>query len=464
MMAKHAARRHFGKWLWPIFCSILTLSLTSCVSKGGIYGSDFQHIVHQAQKKVYPSLVFIRVIQRDLSSGREKNEDACGSGVIISSDGELLTNHHVIDNASEIRCLLNDGRHFSAEVIASDKDLDLALLKLKFTDESTQVPFARIYDGIATEGDFVMAMGAPLGLAKSISIGIISCAKRIVPRNDKQYNTWYQTDAAILPGNSGGPLINTNGEVIGLNTLGYLLGGLGFTLPSNVILEILPRLRQYHSANWSWFGLNLQPLNDFDKDTYFNKPFGVIVSGTEPGSPARHAGILTNDCLIAVNGERVTAKFQEDIPDLMRKISLLPLDKTAKFQIERDGKIIDFEIMPREKGKTEGSERNFANWGVTAKEINQFDNPMLHFYAPEGGVYISGAPESYRYTSSANLHTNDIIVSVDDAPVRTLDELSAAYDTCIEKHGKTGKVPLSVIRGGREIQIIFFYQKDEDEE
>ena len=453
------------KWLLLILCIGCMLSSVSCVSKGDIYGSDFQRIVHNAQNKVYPSLVFIRVMQRNLKSGREKSDDVCGSGVIISANGELLTNHHVIDNASEIRCLLNDGRHFSAKVVASDKDLDLALLQLELPDESTQVPFARIFDGPACEGDFVMAMGAPLGLSKSVSVGIISCAKRIVPQNATQYNTWYQTDAAILPGNSGGPLVNTQGQVVGLNTLGYRLGGLGFSLPSNVILEILPRLRRYHGANWSWFGLNLQPLNDFDKDTYFNNPSGVIVSGTEPGSPARRAGIQTNDCLIAVNGEKVTAKFQEDLPDLMRKISLLPLDMPAQFQIEREGEILQFEITPREKGKTEGSEKNFPNWGITVKEINQFDNPTLHFYAPDGGIFVFGTQDKYGYRSRGSLlRNNDIIVSVDDVPVNTLESLTAAYDACMEKHGETGKVPITVIRGGREIQIIFIYQKYEDEE
>ena len=194
----------------------LLLCAAGCISPT----PDFRQVVSEAKASVAPAVVFIRVIYNDTESGRNRKGVASGSGVIVSKDGEVLTNHHVVDKTSEIRCQLADGRSFSAKVLGKDKDLDIALLKLDMP-EGTDVPVAALSPRRLEVGEVVLAMGAPWGLARSVSMGIVSCNDRFL-EDCGDYTLWYQTDAAISPGNSGGPLVDTDGLVVGLNARGNL--------------------------------------------------------------------------------------------------------------------------------------------------------------------------------------------------------------------------------------------------
>ena len=211
---------------------------------------DFRQVIRAAKDKVFPAVVYIKVIQESHESGRKVSSEVAGSGVIISPDGDILTNWHVVDKAVEVRCLLYDGRAMTAKVVGSDKDTDLALVRLKVPADAGTVPHAVLGDsGVLMEGDFVMAMGAPWGLSRSVSIGIVSCTRRFLPLNS-EYSLWIQTDAAISPGNSGGPLVNTDGEVVGINTLGVLFGGdMGFAVPSDPIRHIVGQIREVGRVN-----------------------------------------------------------------------------------------------------------------------------------------------------------------------------------------------------------------------
>jgi len=225
-------------------------------------------------------VVFIKCVREDMQGGKRQAQEVSGSGVLISADGELLSNWHVVDKATEVRCLLSDGQAFKAKVLGSDKDTDVALLKLERPADAPPLPFARL--GISTnlvEGDFVMAMGAPFGLSRSVSIGIISCTHRYLP-GSSEYSSWLQTDASINPGNSGGPLVNTLGEVVGLNTRGMMGGGgdLGFTVPIEVARVVADQIREHGKMDWSWTGIQLQPLKDFNRNVYFPENEGVMVA------------------------------------------------------------------------------------------------------------------------------------------------------------------------------------------
>ncbi|MBQ4479857.1 MAG: trypsin-like peptidase domain-containing protein [Victivallales bacterium] len=424
----------------------------SCVSTRSNLENDFQKAVHVAKEQVYPALVYIRVVQRSLERGQEELQTVRGSGVIISADGEVLTNHHVVENAQEIRCQLNDGQNLTAELVGSDKDLDVALLKLQLPDGLGAVPSAHLRPTGCVEGDFVMALGAPMGLTRTVTVGIISCARRVIPGQGTLYNTWYQMDAAIFPGNSGGPLVDINGDVIGLNTLGLAGKGMGFALPSFVILDILPRLREYKSVNWAWFGFQFQPLHDFEKNTYFPFSDGIMIADTDTGSPARLGGIQSSDRLLAYNGHRVTAVNQEDIPDVARQLAMLPLDQPSEFLLERNGQQFSVLLQPGDKGKAELTEREFPRWGFSAKEINRFEQPTLHFYAPDGGVFVFGISDEYR--GRMELKRNDIIVSVNGEEIHTLEELQTVYGRCLETETIGKKLTVAVIRSGRRMQQI----------
>ena len=423
---------------------------------------DFRETIQKAEKAVFPALVYIRVVCKDLSSGKDEKGVVSGSGVVVTPEGELLTNHHVIDKAEEIRCLLTDGSSYPATVLGFDQDLDVALLKLERPADAPPLPFAELSPDTVQIGDVVLAMGAPWGLARSVTMGIISCTDRYL-EGAGRYTLWYQTDAAISPGNSGGPLVDTEGRVVGLNARGVMFGDQAFTIPSPTILEVLPALRKEGNAGWAWFGFLFQPLRDFDRNMAFDATNGVVVSGTELGSPARKAGVKAGDRVVAVDGEPVTALTWEQMPALERRLGRVPEGSNTVFSVVRGGEAIEIAFAPRAKGAVEGEEKVLPRWGFTAKEINRFDNPKLSFYAPDGGVFVSATSWDGN-AESAGIKENDILREVGGKPVATLEELSAIYDDAMAHLDERTKIDVVVERRGRRVPLKLNYFEDPEKE
>jgi len=460
-----------------LLCIFVLLSLTVGCAEGPAVGAvasdttipdamsavgslDFRQVVRDAKAKVFPATVFVLVLQESHESGKKITSEISGSGVIISPRGEVVTNWHVVDKAVEIRCLLYDGTPMDATVVGSDKDTDLALIQLKVpADRVGELPHAVMGDSEAlAEGDFVMAMGAPWGLSRSVSIGIISCRDRYLPTKS-EYSLWLQTDASISPGNSGGPLVNTDGEVIGINTRGIMGGGdTGFAVPSATVEMIVSQLREHGSVNWSWTGLRLQPLKDFNRNIYFEGDDGVIVAATDPESPARRAGVQPQDRIVAINGEPFTAEFEEHLPAVRCTLALLAKYEEASLTVRRNGQELQLALTPREKGQVEGEELECPRWNMTVKEINQFDNEDLYFYCKEG-VFIYGIKRPGN-AYDARLQEKDIIVDVEGQPVKTLEDLRGVYDRAIENINTKHRIRIVVLRNGRERQVVLDFSKD----
>jgi serine protease Do len=424
---------------------------------------DFRDIVQSAKDKVFPAVVFIKVLQENLESGRKVTREIAGSGVIISAKGELLTNRHVVDKATEVRCLLYDGRALTAKVVGADKDTDLALVQLNLPEGSAPLPVAEMGDSaLLKEGDFVMAMGAPWGLNRSVSIGIIACTRRFL-QEYSEYSLWLQTDASICPGNSGGPLVNTAGKVIGINALGVSSGGdMGFAIPAQTIRYILPQLRESGSVNWSWTGLQLQALRDFNRNIYFEGHEGVMVAETDPESPARAAGILPKDRILSVNGQPMNGLVEEDLPGLRRQLGLLPKRQVAKFALLRNNQPMTIDVTPREKGKVEGEELDCPRWDLTVKTINQFDNADLYYYRQKG-VFIYGVKYPGN-AASAGLGAKDILLKIEDKEILTLDDVKAAHKTAIDNLQTRHRIVFTVLRAGLMRQVVLDYERDYEKE
>lgn len=451
---------------------------------------DFRLIVRDAKEKVFPAVVFIKCLRESHEMGKKVTQEVYGSGVIITPDGEVLSNWHVIDKAIEIDCLLYDGQALKAEVVGSDKDTDLALLKLQLPEADTEttkatpseatdetdpatpqavpgeepvagLPHATLGDSRKLkEGDFVMAMGAPYGLNRSVSIGIVSCTSRYLP-DSSEYSKWLQTDAAINPGNSGGPLVNTDGAIVGIITRG---GGndLGFALPSENVRIIVSQLREFNKVNWSWTGLQLQPLKDFRRDIYFKGDKGVIVAETDPESPARRAGIKVQDRIIEVNGAPITAEWEEDLPAVRRTLGLLTKGEPATFKVLRGGETLAMEITPREKGEVEGEELDCPRWDMTVKDINQFDNEDLYFYRKKG-VFIYGVKYPGN-ASEAGLNEQDIILKIGNREIETLEDVKEVHTEALENIEKSHRVLFTVLRNGLMRQVVLDFSRDYEKE
>ena len=438
-------------------------SAPATTRQAGLATLDFRQVVADAKDKVFPAVVFIKCLRESRESGKKVTEEIVGSGVIVSPDGQVLTNWHVVDKVVEVRCLLYDGRAMDASVVGFDKDSDLALIQLKVPAGSDPPPHAELGDStLLKEGDFVMAMGAPWGLNRSVSIGIVSCTRRFLP-DSSQYSLWLQTDAAISPGNSGGPLVNTAGRVVGINALAVMTGGdMGFAIPSETIAVILPQLRQSGKVDWSWTGLQLQPLKDFNKNIYFDATDGVIVAETDPESPARQAGVQPTDRIVRVNGQAVTAEREEDLPAMRRRLGLLPKHAPATFDIIRGDQTLTLQITPREKGKVEGEELDCPRWNLTVKAINQFDNPDLYFHRKEG-VFVYGVKYPGN-ASNAGLGAEDIVVRIDDKEIVTLGDVRTVYDAALANVATKHRVVFAILRNGLMRQLVLDFSRDYEKE
>ncbi len=442
--------------------AVLFMVLAASCGCRSLVSEDFRDVVLAAKEKVFPSLVYVRVVRKDFDDGKDGKLTASGSGVIITEDGELLTNHHVVDKAVEIRCLLSDGSSYGAKIIGADKDMDVALLRLVRPKGTPNFPVAKLSPDTVRVGDVVLAMGAPWGLARSVTMGVISCTDRYL-EHCGQYTLWYQTDAAISPGNSGGPLVDTNGRVVGINARGSAMGAQAFTIPSTTILELLPYLRRKGGAAWSWFGFQFQPLHDFDHNAYFPYTNGVMLAGTDIGSPARKAGFRANDRIVAVEGKPVTALNAEDLPALERFLGRFPFGKEVRIDYVRGNTALSASVAPREKGKVEGEEKVFARWGFTAKEINRFNEPDLAFLAPSGGVYVVATSWDGNAANSG-LHRRDVIKKMDGRPVKTMDDLDALYRMAMEGLPARFKMDVTVERRGRELHFVLNYRVDTEKD
>lgn len=466
MFVRHFSGLGFrrGLGLAAIISSAIAIPSLYADELRGLDRLDFRTVVREAKTRVFPAVVFIKVVREDNERGEKRSQEVSGSGVLISADGEILSNWHVVDKATEVRCLLSDGRAFPAKVVGSDKDVDVALLRLELGKDEADLPFAQLGQSTTlSEGDFVMAMGAPWGMSRSVSIGIISCTRRYLP-GASEYSAWLQTDASISPGNSGGPLVNTAGEVIGLNTRGMMGGGgdLGFTVPIEVAKQVADQMRKHGKMEWSWTGLQLQPLRDFNRNVYFRETSGVIIAETDPESPARRAGLQAGDRLVAIKGEPVTAVTQEEIPAVNRRLGLLPKGVATSLEFVRKGETKSTELTPRAKGRVEGEELACRRWDFSVKAINQFDNPDLYFQRKEG-VFIYGV-KSPGNAAAAGLVSQDILLKIDGKETKTLADVKAIHAAAIAKVGEKHRLVVSLLRNGELRQLVLDFSREFEKE
>src|SRR5262249_2049662 len=277
----------------------------------------------RAARQVEPSVVNIKVTQGE--GHGVTNSEGTGSRIIVDATGFILTNHHVIANASRIKVQLPSGGEYDARLVGQDEDTDLAVLKVNATKG---LPAARMGDSEKlTVGDWVLAIGSPFGLDQTVTAGIISAKDRVT---DRPFQQFLQTDAAINPGNSGGPLVNLAGEVVGINTEIYtrsgVYDGIGFALPSSAAVAIYNQLIAQGRVTRGFLGVKLQDVSPqvARKNGIPENQGAVVEDVTSKDSPAAQSGIHTGDVIIAVNGKIVKNKA-----DLVRQVAALPVGSAA---------------------------------------------------------------------------------------------------------------------------------------
>ena len=426
---------------------------------------DFRKIVERAKNRVYPALVYVKPIREEYSGGERTKSEVFGSGAVISPDGLVFTNAHVAENATEIRCVLEDKEQYDAELVGLDKETDLALLRLKLPEGHPPLHYVEFADSDKVEeGQHVMAMGSPFGFTRSISWGMISNTRRYIGfETEYKYNLWLQTDAAINGGNSGGPLVDTDGRVVGINTLSiWGADGLGFAIPSNIAKEVLATLKEKGRVPRAWLGLELQALKDFEKNTFHRADCGVLVAGVDDPSPARDAGLANGDLILAVGGAPVSARYVEELPAVRRLIAAMEPEKPVELTVKRGEEEIKLSITPVAKGEFEGKDFDCKRWNLTAKGISRYATPRLYFHHNKG-VYVQGVRWPGNAASSG-LQASDIIVAIDREEITGVEHLERVYKKILADGGREKKALFTIKRGAYTKQIVLDYRKDYKEE
>ncbi|MDY0213345.1 MAG: Do family serine endopeptidase [Desulfuromonadaceae bacterium] len=371
-----------------------------------------------------------------------------GSGFIISEDGYVLTNKHVVDDAHKVTVKISDGQTFPATIVGTDQQLDIALLKINTV---TPLPTVTLGDSNKLEvGQWVLAIGNPFGLEQTVTAGIVSAKGRVIGAGP--YDNFIQTDASINPGNSGGPLFNTNAEVVGINTAIVAHGhGIGFATPINSVKAILPQLRHNGHVTRGWLGLTVQNITPALAESFgLHNTHGALVSAVHDSSPAAKAGVQHADIILAFNGQEI-----KQINDLSCLAAQIPLGESATLTILRQGEKWQTQVeiiaqaapaslliettLPDQSTQAEAP----ASLGLTLHNITLELRRQYGILANHGAVITSITPDSPAAMTS--LAPGDVILEYNQIPVNNVFELLHA--TRQEGETKDKSVRLLVQRG-----------------
>jgi serine protease Do len=342
-----------------------------------------------------------------------------GSGVIISKDGYILTNNHVVEGAKEVTITMTDKKEYKAKVVGRDPKTDLAVLKV---DAKKTLPAAALGNSEHLKvGDWVMAIGNPFGLNHTVTSGIVSAKGRVIGAGP--YDDFIQTDASINPGNSGGPLFNMSGQVVGINTAIIPQGqGIGFAIPVNTAKPLIPQLVSNGEVTRGFLGVNIQTITpDLAKALDIEDPKGALVADVVSGSPAEMAGIKRGDIIIAYNDEQVN-----DSRDLPAMVATTPVNEEATVTLLRDGKKKRLPVtvgkLPSDTAKlAETSQAGKGKWGLQLHDISPQMERQYRLQANEGVVVVGVEPGSPAH--EAGIQQGDVIVEVNRQSVNSVGEV-----------------------------------------
>lgn len=432
--------------------------------------AGLSHSFREIAKSIKPAVVYISIVERvgensrfpgffgpDIPQepGQPRRRPGAGSGFIVTDDGFILTNNHVVGSADSIDVTLGDGRQFKGRLIGTDPETDLAVVKI----EAGGLPIAVLGNSDEVQqGDWVLALGSPYGLQQTLTAGIVSATGRELPGQLQQYSRYIQTDASINPGNSGGPLVNMQGEVIGINTMIFSPSGgnigIGFSLASNVVRNIFGDLVKNGRITRGYLGVNIVPLDAARARAFGLEPnSGAFVQGLpDTDSPARRAGLKPGDIITAFDGRPVKAPRE-----LTDAVAATPVGKSVKVDFLRDGQPMSVTVEVAERpGRQAASaappeqgnnETQTTRLGIVAQTITPEAAERMKLLIKSGAVVTEVQPGSPA--QEAGLRHGDVIHRIDRTEVKSVEDLVNAARSL-----QSGDQVLLQIERGGEMNFI----------
>lgn len=387
---------------------------------------------------------------------RQRQQQGQGSGFIISKDGYILTNNHVVADADKITVTMSDNKKVEAELIGSDPQSDVALIKI---DSGKNLPILPLGDSDALEvGEWVIAIGNPFGLNQTVTVGVVS-AKGRSRVGINEYENFIQTDAAINPGNSGGPMLNIDGEVVGINsalfsrTGGYM--GIGFSIPINMVKAIKEQLQKNGAVIRGWLGVAIQDIDENLAESFgLEEARGILVSEVQEDSPAEKAGVKQGDVIVELNGVELA-----NVNELRNKIAMIIPNTETELTVIRDGKEKNIDVLIGEQpgdfgqvAKSQVGRDFFEKFGLAFQELTPELAEQLG-YQGEKGVLI-GDVEPGGPADSAGLRPGQLVQEINKKRIANIDDLKSVI-----KEVPDSKQVLLRVRSGKFSQYVVLVAK-----
>jgi serine protease Do len=447
-------------WVLTVFLSVLSSHFFggAWALAAGEAVDPQRQAIDEAVARVKPSLVRIQVVATQYYQGREVKFEESGSGVIITKEGDVITNHHVAGHATRIVVILPSNEEVPAELVGTDALADISVVKLKPDSPREFVPVEFGNSDLMRVGDSVLAMGSPLAMSQSVTLGIVSNMKMVMPQAFASSRftldgedvgslvRWIGHDADIYPGNSGGPLVNLKGQVIGINEISFGLSG---AIPGNLAQAVAHQLMEKGHVSRSWLGVEIQPLLKEDKEDR-----GVLIGGVVEDSPAAKAGIASGDVLVRLAGKDVLVRYAEEIPLLNQMVADLPVGQEFEAVVLRDGKEKTLQGRTTEREQSQPKTFELNQWGITVRDISALAEREMKLKSRAGVLVTSLRPGGACSDAKPQVEGSDVLVEINGAPVRNVAEMQEITEKITA--GKTKPVPtrLGFLRGTEQLLTV----------